>query len=417
MIWWAARVFVAKSRSSTIKASPDYTRDISEEIFSIVIPVYQEVFENFCQAFDSWQKEKINEIILVIDHTATDCIAETKSRSKSDQRIRYIITKKPGKRSALVDGIKMCSGDIIGLVDADVCLDDGCSSEIRNAMSHSHIHALTTKQYAINAHSIAEKVLDIFWSLRYNEELPILCWLGNCVNTLSGRAAFFKRKVLIDIYEGLLTEEFLGLPVVSGDDKYLTDAINSKNGITLLQSSARVSTFAFSSFNQLIKQKVRWGRNSWRSQIKSIISGWAFQRPILAFYNLNSMLSPFLSLVVPINLIIAFKLEYYLLAFSFIVWWLFSRWLRLYISLDFERRHLLKYFIHYGVIAFLFQLIKIYSFVTLNRHGWMTKKGTKNKLPLFHQFTEVLLFFISVCLSILIIYWLSPIRFYSHHNL
>ena len=88
---------------------------------SIVAAVYNEKPEIFERALDSWafDLKKSDEIIAVIDHADQTSIKVFKEFAKLEKRAKLIITQKPGKRPALVDGFKISTGDIVAFADSD----------------------------------------------------------------------------------------------------------------------------------------------------------------------------------------------------------------------------------------------------------------------------------------------------------
>ena len=82
---------------------------------SIVTPVYNEDPQVFRNALESWLANSPNEIIAVIDYTDEICIQEFRKFEEACAATgavttKLIITRKPGKRAALVDGIILTLG-------------------------------------------------------------------------------------------------------------------------------------------------------------------------------------------------------------------------------------------------------------------------------------------------------------------
>lgn len=68
---------------------------------------------------ESWWKNSPNEIIAVIDKSDVDCIKEFEDFQIGKSNVILIITSKPGKRAALVDGILKAKSEILALTDSD----------------------------------------------------------------------------------------------------------------------------------------------------------------------------------------------------------------------------------------------------------------------------------------------------------
>ena len=66
----------------------------------------------------------------MIDYSDQVCIDAFKEYAKSDPNTKLIITQKPGKRPALVDGIKASTSEIVVLVDSDTIWADDVLTQI-----------------------------------------------------------------------------------------------------------------------------------------------------------------------------------------------------------------------------------------------------------------------------------------------
>ena len=88
---------------------------------SIIIPVYKEDPVYFRKTLQSIAGENPAEIIAVIDHNDHACITIFQQfQGEQSQGRHLMITPKPGKRAALVDGIRRAQSDIVILVDSDM---------------------------------------------------------------------------------------------------------------------------------------------------------------------------------------------------------------------------------------------------------------------------------------------------------
>jgi cellulose synthase/poly-beta-1,6-N-acetylglucosamine synthase-like glycosyltransferase len=93
---------------------------LSEFDVSIVTPVYRPDTDEFMSAVRSWHATDPHEIIVVIDAGDTEVIRRFREYADDHDDISCVVTPKPGKRPALVDGVRLASGDIVALVDDDV---------------------------------------------------------------------------------------------------------------------------------------------------------------------------------------------------------------------------------------------------------------------------------------------------------
>jgi hyaluronan synthase len=396
--------------------SRKYYRPISGEPLlcttTIVAPVYNEPLQSFEEALQSWIKNNPTEIILVIDQSSTDCIFLAQNYAEKNSSIKVIITPKPGKRPALVDGIAVASGKIIALVDSDVVLADNCLQEVLKAFSNPKVGAVTTRQSAIAPKTIPEILQDIFWSLRYNEEVPALVALNSCLPTLSGRAAFYYGNDLKVIAPSMVDELFLGKNVISGEDKYLTRSLHSLGRKSFYQSTARIYTNSTTDFKTLTKQRLRWARNSWRSDMRLVSLRWFWQNHALVFHTFNNMIVTFISILTPFYLILTLVTQNYLLSLWLLAWILVSRFIRLFLALD-EQRWQIKYFPLFAISMLFFQYVKIYGLATCNKQGWITRWDPSRNVSqsMTDRLYSLGLTVITILIVVLTTYFITPLHY------
>ena len=114
---WIAKKVIAKKYRPVGKNGYNNT-------LSIVVPVYnEEPPDIFFKALESWISNEPDEIIAVIDYTDEVCIESFKKFQEKNNKLILIVTKRPGKREALSDGIMAAKGNIIALVDSDTIWD------------------------------------------------------------------------------------------------------------------------------------------------------------------------------------------------------------------------------------------------------------------------------------------------------
>src|SRR3989344_4211449 len=101
--FWRWSVWIAKKTTGLFYKAK---RPGFETSVSVVTRVYNEDPDTFSRAIESWKRNKPDEIIAVIDHTDKNCISIFKDFAKKTPGTKLIITKTPGKREALADGIR-----------------------------------------------------------------------------------------------------------------------------------------------------------------------------------------------------------------------------------------------------------------------------------------------------------------------
>jgi len=362
-----------------------YRPNLSEyhTTLSIITPVYNEDPQVFETALKSWQSNQPDEIIAVIDETDQACIKIFQEFAREAPNAKLIITPKPGKRPALVDGIRAAESEIVALVDSDTIWSPNVKKGVLAPFSDPKVGGVGTRQNVIECQHLWQKMIDIFWDLRFSTEMPSLSRMGQAVTCLSGRTAVYRREILLPLLNEMVNETFWGKPVISGEDKCLTRLIQKRGWKTQYQDNAQVFSSATPNFKTFLKQRIRWTRNSWRSDLKSLWEGWSWRKPYLAFFMIDRFISPFTLLLSPIFFGYALLHHHWLVAGVIFGWWIFSRGIKNFPHLRRRPADVLVLPV-YIAVNFFTAVVKIYALVTLNEQGWITRwseeRLKKNKI-------------------------------------
>ncbi len=332
---------------------------------SVIIPVYNEDRKIFKRSLDSWWKNKPAEIIAIIDKSDTSCIAEFKAFQQGKDNVKLIVTSKPGKRAALVDGILESKGQILALTDSDTMWD---TNFLENALGpflvDSKIAGVTPRFHPLEIKTIWQKMTDIFWDMRNYYDMPAQTAGGKALSCLSGKTALYRREIILPKMNLFLNEIILGRKKESGEDKCFTRLIQQEGWKTYYQSPAVIYSSAAPNFGQFIRQRIRWARNSHNSDFESLWNGWVWKRPFLAFCMIDRFIAVFTLLLGPIFLSIAIIENQWALAMSIIILWLVGRMIKIFPHLRRNPEDILILPIYLGV-SFLMALTRLYALVTI----------------------------------------------------
>jgi hyaluronan synthase len=265
------------------------------EPLTIVVPVYQEDQDIFRQALESWLVNDVLEVICVIDQTDTACL-----RIAREYPVRVIPTDVPGKRDALRRGWEAARTPLVALVDSDTIWAGDVAVRVCEPFADPRVGGVGTRQNVAAPATVWEHLNDMYLDYRYFDEIASQTVVGRAVSCLSGRTAVYRRSLLLRHSERFMNETFLGVPCMSGDDKRLTTLVLEGGHRTVLQRSARVwSTFPGDG-RTFFRQRLRWSRNTWRSDLRALGSRWLWRRHrFLAFSMLDKAASSFTLLVAP----------------------------------------------------------------------------------------------------------------------
>ena len=269
---------------------------------SIAVPVYQEDPIIFETAIQSWLANNVEEVILVIDQSDKVC-QEIASRYP----VTVVITDVPGKRDALVKGWNAASTELVALVDSDTIWAPDVAAEVCKPFADPRMGGVGTRQSVYGSTGLLSRLTDMFLDHRYFDENASQSFLGKAVSCLSGRTAVYRRSVLMEIQEEFMTETFWGVPCLSGDDKRLTTLTLEYGYLTYMQRTAQVwSTFPDSP-RVFRKQRLRWARNTWRSDLRALSRRWVWRHKFLAYTMIDKALSGFTVLLGPIFMVWALR--------------------------------------------------------------------------------------------------------------
>lgn len=344
---------------------------------TIVTPVYNEEPPVFRAALESWLANGPNEIVAVIDYTDEACIQEFRRFEESCAATgavttRLIVTRKPGKRAALVEGIQVANGELVFLVDSDTIWEKEVLTRSIAPFEDPEVGGVTTRQNVLNPQTISQRLFDLYLDIRYLEEIRFLAAAGDALTCLSGRTAGYRRTAVMPLLDDLANETFWGQKVIAGDDKRLTHLLQAEGWKVRYQENARVYTPGFPKLGQFVRQRIRWARNSWRADLRAIFSAWLWKHPVLAFYSIDRLFQPLTSLVAPTYLVLSIIHRDWFATLIILLWWLVSRTIKIWMHLR-RRRSSIIILPFYIFFIYLNALLRIYAFFTMNHQSWVTR--------------------------------------------
>jgi hyaluronan synthase len=340
---------------------------------TVVTPVYDEDPEIFRYALESWLANRwVVDVVCVIDVTDHDCLAIAEAMAR-EHPIQVVVTSVPGKRPALRLGWEHAHTDLVALVDSDTIWAVDVSDRVCEPFVDDRIMGVGTRQNVYNPRRFLQRVNDIYLDYRYFDENAAQTVVGRAVSCLSGRTAVYRRWFLVDVADEFMEETFAGRPCNSGDDKRLTSLLLARGYRTFMQRSARVwSTFPTQS-REFFLQRLRWSRNTWRSDLRALSNGWVFRRPFLAFTMLDKAVSSFSLLISPVVFTLALMAGRFAFVGILFAWWMVSRAAKLLPHLRRRPVDLIILPVFVG-LTFVMALLKIYALGTLTTQRWLTRR-------------------------------------------
>lgn len=358
-----------------------------EATLSIVTPVYNEDPNMFQLALLSWRQNNPEEIIAVIDYTDQKCVRIFRRFSETFPGAKLIITRTPGKRAALADGIKVAKGEIVALVDSDTVWTLDFKEKILGPFEDGRVGGVAPSQDVMEVDTLAKKLFRIHIFNRYGNDLKFQAACGNALSCISGRTGIYRRSAIVRLTKELVNEKFLGKNCISGDDKCLTNLIQRDGWKVKYVKKAIVYTPGFPDLKTYTKQQIRWTRNSWRADLTSVFSKWLWKNPFLAFHTIDRFFQPFTLLLGPIFFIIAIYKGDWLVAGILLVWWFLSRSIKIFRHLTAHPKDILilPFYIAYN---YFLAVVKIFTLLTVDEQGWITR-WNKKRLQRLNFFKKI----------------------------
>lgn len=339
---------------------------------SVVVPVYREDPDVLSRCLGTWLRQKPDEIILVVD-TADTAVLERLAQ-EAHPSVQVIPFRHRGKRSALAVGIRAAKHEIVLLVDSDTAWEPGLLANVQMPFADPRVGGVGTRQNVHARRSSLWRVMaDWLVNTRYLDYVPAQSIMGG-VACLSGRTAAYRREVILPLLPDLEFEYFMGRECVSGDDGRLTWLVLSEGYRTVYQSTARAWSMFPETFKAFNKQRVRWGRNSYRCYITAIRNGWLWQQPLITKLTvMQIMLTPLSMLAaVATALWAGFHQQWDLMALAVVIM-VAGRGIR---SLSHLREHpgdLLQLPMATLIVIWTALPIKLWAALTMSRQGWLTR--------------------------------------------
>ncbi|KAG0231505.1 hypothetical protein BGW42_000211 [Actinomortierella wolfii] len=364
------------------KANPTYRPEYD---VTIIVPTI-DAGEEFKEAAHSWLVNNPKEIIIITETKMKDALQEL-ANSVDPTRIRVLTVPKANKRLQMVEGIRNTTSEIIVFADDDAIWQPTCLEYILACFEDPNMGGVGTSQTvkSVGRYQTVWEVLAGFRLSIRNIEIAASTHIDGGVCCLSGRTAAYRTCILQDPqFQYEFTHDFwLGkYPLNSGDDKFLTRWMVYHGWNTYVQVCKEAELLStFKNNWRFIKQVLRWTRNTWRSDFRSLFTErriWK-RHPYVAFTMVDKFFNPITLLSGPISVIVmAIKQEFHLplwdIFISYLVWLMMTRIIKLLPHL-FKRPQDIIWVPAWLVFGYYFAIMKIYALFTLHEVGWGTRAG------------------------------------------
>ncbi|KAG0364727.1 hypothetical protein BGZ54_007219 [Gamsiella multidivaricata] len=364
------------------KANPTYRPEYD---VTIIVPTI-DAGEEFKEAAHSWLANNPKEIIIITETKMREPLQEL-ANSVDPARIRVLTVPKANKRLQMVEGIRNTTSEIIVFADDDAIWGPRCLEYILACFEDPNMGGVGTSQTvkSVGRYQTVWEVLAGFRLTIRNIEIAASTHIDGGICCLSGRTAAYRTCILQDPqFQYQFTHDFwLGkYPLNSGDDKFLTRWMvyyGWNTYVQICQEAELLSTFKNNW--RFVKQVLRWTRNTWRSDFRSLFMERVIWRrhPYVAFTMVDKIFNPITLLSGPISVIVMacegkFHLPIWDIIISYVVWLMMTRIIKLLPHL-FKRPQDIIWVPAFLIFGYYFAIMKLYALFTLHEVGWGTRAG------------------------------------------
>ncbi|GJJ68963.1 hypothetical protein EMPS_01309 [Entomortierella parvispora] len=364
------------------KENPTYRPEYD---VTIIVPTI-DAGEEFKEAAHSWLVNNPKEIIIITETKMRDALQEL-ANSVDPTRIRVLTVPKANKRLQMVEGIRNTTSEIIVFADDDAIWPPTALEYILACFEDPNMGGVGTSQTvkSVGRYQTVWEVLAGFRLTIRNIEIAASTHIDGGVCCLSGRTAAYRTCILQDpAFQYEFTHDFwLGkYPLNSGDDKFLTRWMVFHGWNTYVQVCKEAELLStFKNNWRFVKQVLRWTRNTWRSDFRSLFTErkiWS-RHPYVAFTMVDKIFNPITLLSGPISVIVMasegkFHLPIWDIVISYVVWLMLTRIVKLLPHL-FKRPQDIIWVPAFLIFGYYFAIMKIYALFTLHEVGWGTRAG------------------------------------------
>lgn len=359
---------------------------------SIIVPAYNEGFavaETLRALLKSdYPAEKL-EIIAINDGSADDTWNWiTLVSGEAPGRIHAVnLEKNQGKKHALHLGFNQAKHEIVVTIDSDSIVKPDTLRNLVLPFENPKVGGSAGVVRVRNMHQgIIPRILDVCFVFSCDFIRSAQSAIG-AVLCSPGAISAYRRAALLPHLDNWLHQTFLGKPSTIGEDRALTSILLRNDYHVVLQNTAQVETNVPIDYPQLCRTLIRWTRGDVREgllMIRHFYKRFNFGDWRLTALKVN-LVCQLLGLMLPVLLfpLMIFTLVYYshnllfMLNYSIFFTWL---WAIIPAVLYAHRESPLKAaWAFFSAIFSLFALswICIYSWITMNNPGWMTRDISK----------------------------------------
>ena len=240
--------------------------------------------------------------VIVVNDGSTDATWERieEVRERHHELHAIDLGKNYGKRTAMAEGVRRATGEIVCFVDSDSYLAPDAIVHIVQPFVDARVGA------AVGHAEVANRMVNWLTKMqqvRYYAAFQVIkgteSLLSGTVTCASGCCAAYRRDTIMPELPAWQSQTFLGVPATFGDDRALTNRVLRERRV-VFQATARSETVVPESLRVFLRQQLRW-KKSWLRESTYVARYFWRKNPIAALFTYASIAFPLVSPIVVVH--------------------------------------------------------------------------------------------------------------------
>jgi cellulose synthase/poly-beta-1,6-N-acetylglucosamine synthase-like glycosyltransferase len=284
----------------------DDVRTDHEPTVTIIVPLFNEgrsIYDTIA-SFEKLEYPRHKLSVTVVDDCSTDDSYEWACKGARDFRNVRVIRnpRNVGKRRGINRAVRETTAEIIVSVDSDVIVYPTALRELVMRFTSLEIAAVGGRVHVSNPN---DNWLTKLQTIKYFFGQELLKNLERSVEQvmcLSGCLTAYRRSVLLELEPILEKRSICGVPILYGEDRYLTHQIVKHGYKTRMTMAAMCFTKAPRRLRDYFNQQLRWKRSNIVDYLVGITHAWRLH-PLVCIHYLSLLLLLFVyPLVIAVHL-------------------------------------------------------------------------------------------------------------------